>query len=183
MLWPRCSNVVTTSWKRREATLSQCRKPTAEQLSFSTVSQRCDNINNDVATMLSQRRCASWESCYFFGITTLPDLSVLLSSYFFQNSNFLPGRYLLRIYSSLGRLLFRRTNLFRIKIEELLFRSRYFYTVSKQNSYFFNKANSSKEVTFKKSCFLRETTFLNQLIFQKSNIPQLTLTQLVLLHS
>ena len=28
--------------------------------SFSTVSQRCDNVKNDVVTMLSQSRCASW---------------------------------------------------------------------------------------------------------------------------
>ena len=54
---------------------------------------------------------------------------------FFRNSNFfraklLPSIYFLRIDRSLGQLLFRRTNLFRINIEELLFRSRYFCTVS-----------------------------------------------------
>ena len=51
MLWPRCSNVVATSWQRR----------TSAQLSFSTVPQSCDNVNHDVVTTLSQRRCASWE--------------------------------------------------------------------------------------------------------------------------
>ena len=45
MLWRRCSNVVATS--------------TSAQLSFSTVPQRCDNVNNDVVTTFSQRRCAS----------------------------------------------------------------------------------------------------------------------------
>ena len=40
--------------------MSQRRKPTSAQLSFLTVPQRCDNVNNDVVTMLSQRRCASW---------------------------------------------------------------------------------------------------------------------------
>ena len=61
MLWRRCSNVEATSWQRWRATLSQRRKLTSVQLSFSTVPQRCDNVNNDVVTMLSQRRCASWE--------------------------------------------------------------------------------------------------------------------------
>ena len=61
MLWRRCSNVEATSWKRWRATLSQRRKLTSVQLSFSTVPQRCDNVNNDVVTTLWQRRCASWE--------------------------------------------------------------------------------------------------------------------------
>ena len=61
MLWRCCSNVEATSWQRWRATLSQRRKLTSVQLSFSTVPQRCDNVNNDVVTMLSQRRCASWE--------------------------------------------------------------------------------------------------------------------------
>ena len=45
-------NVVATSWRRR--------KLKSAQLWFSTVLQRCDNINTDIVT-LSQRRCASWE--------------------------------------------------------------------------------------------------------------------------
>ena len=60
MLWRRCSNVVETSWQHRRATWSQHRKLTSAQLSFSTVPQRCDNVNNDVVTTLSQCRCASW---------------------------------------------------------------------------------------------------------------------------
>ena len=60
MLWRRCSNVEATSWQRWRATLSQRRKLTSIQLSFSTVPQRCDNVNNDVVTTLSQRCCASW---------------------------------------------------------------------------------------------------------------------------
>ena len=63
MLWRRCSNVETTSWQRWRATLSQRRKRTSVQLSFSTVPQR-DNVNNDVVTTLSQRRCACWDSDY-----------------------------------------------------------------------------------------------------------------------
>ena len=59
MLWRRCSNVVTTSWKHQRATLSQRRKLTLVQLSLSTVPQHCDNINNDVVTTVSQRRFAS----------------------------------------------------------------------------------------------------------------------------
>ena len=60
MLWRRCSNVEATSWQRWRATLSQRRKLTSVELSFSTVPQLCDNVNNDVVTTLSQRRCASW---------------------------------------------------------------------------------------------------------------------------
>ena len=62
MLWRRCSNVETTSWQRWRATLSQRPKLTLVQLSFSTVPQRCDNVNNDVVTTLSQCRCASWRA-------------------------------------------------------------------------------------------------------------------------
>ena len=61
MLWWRCSNVVATSWQRRRAALSQHRKLTSAQLSFSTVPQPCDNVKNDVVTTLSQCRCASLE--------------------------------------------------------------------------------------------------------------------------
>ena len=48
--WPSnpVLNVLATSWQHRTATLSQRRK----QPSFSTVSQRCDNVNNDVVTTL-----------------------------------------------------------------------------------------------------------------------------------
>ena len=64
MLWRLCSNVMATSWQRRSPTLSQRRRPTSPQLSFSTVPQRFDNVNHDVVTTLSQRRCASWEGIF-----------------------------------------------------------------------------------------------------------------------
>ena len=58
-------------------------------------------------------------------------------SYCFQKTNVfrakpLPSSYLLKIDSCSGQLLFRRINLFRIKIyiAELLFWSRYFYIAS-----------------------------------------------------
>ena len=51
MLWRRCSNVEATSWQRWTATLSQRRKLTSVQLSFSTVPLRCDNV---VTTSLCQ---------------------------------------------------------------------------------------------------------------------------------
>ena len=54
MLQRRCSNVVATSWQRRATTtLSQRRKVTSPQLSFSTLPQCCDNVNHDVVTTLS----------------------------------------------------------------------------------------------------------------------------------
>ena len=40
--------------------LSQRRELTWVQLSFPTLPQRCDNVNNDVVTTLSQRQFASW---------------------------------------------------------------------------------------------------------------------------
>ena len=40
--------------------LSQRRELTWVQLSFPTLQQRCDNVNNDVVTTLSQRQFASW---------------------------------------------------------------------------------------------------------------------------
>ena len=43
-----CGNVAATLWQRLDnvgVTLSQRRKPTSAQLSFSTVPQRCDNVN------------------------------------------------------------------------------------------------------------------------------------------
>ena len=52
---------MATSWQLRVTTLSQGRKLTSPQLSFSTLPQRCDNVDHDVVTTLSQRRCASWE--------------------------------------------------------------------------------------------------------------------------
>ena len=52
-----------------------------------------------------------------------------------------------------------------------------------QNSYFFNKANSSKDAPFKSSYFFRKTTFWKQLVFQESNIQQLTFSEEVLLYS
>ena len=61
MLWRSCSNVMATSWQRRSPTLSQRQRPTSPQLSISTVPQSCDNVNHDVVTALSQRRCASWD--------------------------------------------------------------------------------------------------------------------------
>ena len=60
MLWRRYSNVVATSLQRRRGTLLQRRKRTSAQISFSTVPKRYGNVNNDVVTTLSQRRCASW---------------------------------------------------------------------------------------------------------------------------
>ena len=66
MLWRRCSNVEATSWQRWKATLSQRWKLTSVQLSFSTVPQRCDNLNNDVVTTLSQRHCASWVNIWSY---------------------------------------------------------------------------------------------------------------------
>ena len=79
-------------------------------------------------------------SSYFFKAVTFLEQQLFLichffsAIFFFQNSNFfraklLPSSYLLRIDSLLEQLLFRRTNSFRIKIKELLFRSKYFYTV------------------------------------------------------
>ena len=65
--------------------------------------------------------------------------------------------------------------IFKIKIEELLFRSRYFYTVVATFSA--NKANSPKGIHFKKSYFFRKSTTSNQLLFQKSKIPQLTFSE------
>ena len=60
ILWQRCNNVVSTSWQRWRATLWQRRRLTSAQFSFSTVPQRCDNVNNDLVTTLwqrQQRRC------------------------------------------------------------------------------------------------------------------------------
>ena len=79
MLWRRCSNVEATSWQRWRATLSQRRKLTSVQLSFLTVPQRCDNVNNDVVTTLSRRRCASWEG-YIQNIALFPLLEVMLNA-------------------------------------------------------------------------------------------------------
>ena len=71
------------------------------------------------------------QSSYFFETATFSDLSLLLSSCYVQNSNFVRAKlpsssYLLRINNLSGRILFRRRNLSRIKIsiEELLFPSR-----------------------------------------------------------
>ena len=60
MLWRRCSNFMATSWQPRRGKLSQREKLTSAQLLFSTVPQRCDNVNHDFVTTLSQRRWASW---------------------------------------------------------------------------------------------------------------------------
>ena len=46
-----------TTRQRQAATLSQRWRPKLPQLSFSTVSQCCDNVNHDVVTTLSQRCC------------------------------------------------------------------------------------------------------------------------------
>ena len=51
MLWQCCSNVVATPWQCRTPALSQRRRPTSPQLSFSTVPQRCENT---VTTTLCQ---------------------------------------------------------------------------------------------------------------------------------
>ena len=52
-----------------------------------------------------------------------------------------------------------------------------------QNGYFFNKANFSKKVPFKNSYFFRKATFWKLLIVQRSNIPQLTVSEEVLFKS
>ena len=44
MLWRGGSNVVPTSWQCGKAMLSQRGKLTSAQLSFSTMSERCDNV-------------------------------------------------------------------------------------------------------------------------------------------
>ena len=46
-----------------------------------------------------------------------------------------------------------------------------------ESSYFFNKPKSSKEVPFKNSYFFTKATFWKQLIFQKSNLQQLTFSE------
>ena len=43
MLWPRCGNVLTTS----DSDVVTMSENDAAQLSFSIVSQRCDNVNHD----------------------------------------------------------------------------------------------------------------------------------------
>ena len=93
------------------------------------------------------------------------DLSLLLSSNFFQNRYIFRAKVtqsieLLRIDSYLGQLLFRRTNLFRIKIsiEELLFGSKFYYTVS----------NSSEQLLFQQIQFFKRRTFSEQLFCQES---------------
>ena len=48
MLLRRCSSAVAMSWQHRRTTLSQYRKLTSPQLSFSTLPQRFDNGNYDV---------------------------------------------------------------------------------------------------------------------------------------
>ena len=48
MLLRRCSSAVAMSWQHRRTTLSQYRKLTSPQLSFSTLPQRFDNDNYDV---------------------------------------------------------------------------------------------------------------------------------------
>ena len=52
---------MATSWQLRTVTLSQRRRATSPQLSFSTVPHRYDNVNYDVVTTLSQRCCAGWD--------------------------------------------------------------------------------------------------------------------------
>ena len=66
MLWRRYSNAVATAWQRWTVMLSQHRKLTSVQLSFSTLPQRCDNVNNDVVTTLSQLHCFSWVNWQFW---------------------------------------------------------------------------------------------------------------------
>ena len=70
-MWRRCSNVVANSWSRRRVTLSQRWKPTSAQLSFSTVLQRCDNVNSDdVTTSLCQLGNCCTNSIYYFTAKT-----------------------------------------------------------------------------------------------------------------
>ena len=114
----------------------------SEQLHFcrtyyftiSTSSEQLVLQSNQFDTTVTFPEQLFLQSCYFFGAATFSGLSLLLSNFFFQNSNIfrtklLPSSYLLRIDSLSEQLLFRRTNSFRIKIKELLFRSKYFYTV------------------------------------------------------
>ena len=53
MLYQRCSNVVPMSCQCCTTMLSQRQKLRSPQLSFLTLSQRCDNVNHDVVTTLS----------------------------------------------------------------------------------------------------------------------------------
>ena len=52
MLYQCCSNIVAMSCQRRTSMLSQRQNLRSPQLSFLTLSQRCDNVNHDVVTTL-----------------------------------------------------------------------------------------------------------------------------------
>ena len=93
-------------------------------------------------------RIAILHSCYFFAAETLLDLSLFLSSYFLQNSNvfrvkLLRSSHLSRIDSSLGQLLFRRTN-------------------------FVQNKDICRRATFLKQVLLWSITISEQLPFQQS---------------
>ena len=112
-------------------------------------------------------------------------MRLLLSSYYFQESNFfrakfLPRSYLMRVDSSLGRLLLRRRNLFTIKIsiEELLFRSRYFYTASNFSEQLLFQQRYFKIATFQWSFFLETVNFLEKQYFATYFFRRCTFTQL-----
>ena len=56
-LQQRCGNVFVTL----ESDVVTKSETTSVQVSFSSVSQLCDNVNNDVVTTLSQPHSATWE--------------------------------------------------------------------------------------------------------------------------
>ena len=66
-----CGKVLTKS----EGDVVTTSETDVSTTSFSTVPQRCDNVNNDVVRALSQRRSVSWEEIAFnkFSIDRLID--------------------------------------------------------------------------------------------------------------
>ena len=123
-------------------------------------------------------------SSYFFRAVTLFEqqpfqickfFSVLS---FFQNSNFfrvklLPSSYLLTIARSLGQLLFQNKD-----GGATFLKQAFLYSIN------FSRATTfSTKLILQKRYLLRKAGFLNQSIFQKSNIPELTFSEGVILHS
>ena len=114
---------------------------------------------------------------HFFGTGIFSDLSLLLSSCYLQYSNsfrvkLLPNSYLLRTGYFFAEVTCSKQ---RCPQKSCFFKAG---TLIQhhifQNSYFFNKVNSPKDVPFKNSYFLRKAPFWRQLFFQKRNVPQLT---------
>ena len=78
---------------------------------------------------------------------------------------------LLYLFGFSEQLLFRKANLLRISIsvEEVLFRSRYFYKTSNfSEQLFFQQSSSSKEALFQNSYSSRSATFRNSYFFRKA---------------